>query len=123
MVKKALEDLYKKRKEEEYVFWNRKTKRPIRDLKKSFKTASNKAGINGLRFHDLRHNFASDLVERGVDIVTVSKLLGHTDINITAKMYSHPSPEHMRRAVSKLSYNKLDYADLSDISPPKSLPS
>jgi len=48
------------------------------------------------------NNFATSLVENGVDIVTVSELLGHSDINLTAKRYSHPSPTHKRQAVEGL---------------------
>ena len=69
----------------EFVFWNSMTQKPILDNKRSFKTACRRANVEGLRFHDLRHNFASSLVENGVDIVTVSELLGHSDINLTAK--------------------------------------
>ena len=87
---------------EEFVFWNVMTQKPILDIKRSYKTACRRAKIEGLRFHDLRHNFASSLVENGVDIVTVSELLGHSDINLTAKRYSHPSPQHKRLAVEGL---------------------
>lgn len=59
------------------------------------------AKLAGLRFHDLRHTFATRLVTRGVDIVTVSKLLGHSTILMTMR-YSHPAPEDFRRAVGKL---------------------
>ena len=74
----------------------------IAAIKKGFKKACQDSGIKNLRFHDLRHNFASTLVESGIDIVTVSELLGHSDINLTAKRYSHPSPHHKRQAVECL---------------------
>ena len=51
--------------------------------------------------HDLRHTFASHLVMSGVDLVTVSKLLGHTSIQMTMR-YSYLSPEHQARAVGVL---------------------
>ena len=77
-------------------------------MKKGFKKACRDAGIKNLRFHDLRHNFASDLVETGVDIVTVSELLGHSDVNITAKRYSHPTPAHKKNAVEGLLAKKKE---------------
>ncbi|MBN1272507.1 MAG: tyrosine-type recombinase/integrase [Candidatus Aminicenantes bacterium] len=86
---------------EEYVFWNKKTGKPIQDVKKSFKSACEDAGIENLRFHDLRHTFATRLVESGVDIVTVAELLGHTSLRMTMR-YSHPSPDHKRNAVEML---------------------
>ncbi|MBU1008480.1 site-specific integrase [Candidatus Dependentiae bacterium] len=74
----------------------------VKDVKRSFHSACRRAGVNGLRLHDLRHTFASRLVELGVDLVTVSKLLGHSSITMTMR-YAHPTPENMRRAVDGLS--------------------
>ena len=106
MVFITLNELKKMNTNDVYVFWNDRTKRPVQDIKRGFKTACRNASIENLRFHDLRHNFASNLVENGVDIVTVSELLGHSDINLTAKRYSHPSPQHKRQAVETLLLKK-----------------
>jgi integrase len=83
------------------VFYNPDTKTSIQDIKGSFKTACRRAGIKGVRLHDLRHTAAWRMVEAGVDIVTVSKILGHASIQMTMR-YCHPTPENMRRAVDKL---------------------
>jgi len=101
LVEKNLRELWKKRGNEKYVFWNGNTRKPIQDVKTAFKNACRRAGIEGLRFHDLRHTFATNLVESGVDIVTVSELLGHSTIKMTMR-YSHPTPAHKRRAVESL---------------------
>ena len=45
--------------------------------------------FDGLRLHDLRHSFGSWKLDQGEDIVYVSKQLGHADVAITAKIYSH----------------------------------
>lgn len=66
-----------------------------------FKRHCNRAGIKNLRFHDLRHDFGSNLVQRGVDIYTVSKLMGHKDISMTQR-YSHLSPEKLRKDIAVL---------------------
>lgn len=50
--------------------------------------------------HELRHTFGSILYSRGVDIVTISKLMGHSSIDITVKIYVHDDIEKMRDAVS-----------------------
>jgi integrase len=58
-------------------------------------------GITDFHFHDLRHTFASHLVMGGVDITTVSKLLGHKSLTMTLR-YSHLAPSHMVKAVDIL---------------------
>ena len=85
----------------EYVFPNPRTGGPIEDIKTAFKTACKNAEIKGLRFHDLRHTAATRMVEAMVDLVTVSKILGHSSIQMTMR-YAHPTPENMRRAVERL---------------------
>ena len=67
----------------------------------AFKLACRRAGIEDATLHSLRHTFASHLVMAGVDLATVSKLLGHKDIS-TTMIYSHLSPDHLRGAVEKL---------------------
>jgi len=74
----------------------------LRDIKRSFKTALKGARIKGVRLHDLRHTAASRMVQAGVDLVTVSKILGHSSIQMTMR-YAHPTPENMLQAVEKLS--------------------
>jgi integrase len=75
--------------------------RPMDSIKTAFKNAVRRSGIRHFRFHDLRHTFASRLVEKNVNIVTVKELLGHADINTTMR-YSHPAPEYKRQAVDVL---------------------
>lgn len=47
------------------------------------------AGLEGSRFHDLRHFFASSALARGVSVMAVSEQLGHSSINITLERYTH----------------------------------
>jgi excisionase family DNA binding protein len=86
---------------EVYVFTNPDSKDRFRETKTSFKTGCRKAGIEGLRFHDLRHTFASRLVRNGVDIGTVRKLLGHSTLLITQR-YVHSDESMLRSAVGSL---------------------
>lgn len=68
----------------------------------SFKVALKKSGIEKLRFHDLRHTAASWMVVNcGIDLVTVSEILGHSDIK-TTMIYCHASQESKRKAVQEL---------------------
>jgi len=71
----------------------------------TFKKACQKVGIDNVSLHTLRHTFASHLVMAGVDLATVSKLLGHKDIS-TTMIYSHLSPDHLRQAVGRLDFRE-----------------
>ena len=84
-----------------YVFYDPKTGKPYKDVKRSFHTALRRAKIKDFRFHDLRHTFASHLVMAGVDLTTVKELLGHKDIKMTLR-YAHLAPSHKVKAVDIL---------------------
>jgi len=90
----------RKHPESAYIFCNKRGD-PIKDIKKSFFTALDKAGIIQFHFHDLRHTFASHLVMSGVDLNTVRELMGHKSLEMTLR-YSHLSPDHKQRAVDIL---------------------
>lgn len=84
-----------------YVFYDPNTGKPYQDIKRSFNTALRKAGIRDFHFHDLRHTFASHLVMTGIDLTTVSRLLGHKSLTMTLR-YSHLAPKHLVNAVNAL---------------------
>ena len=86
----------------EWVFPNPKTNRPFVSIFNAWNTVRNKAGLAGLRVHDLRHSFASALVNQGVPIYDVQKLLGHQSIKTTER-YSHLSSERLRQSASAAS--------------------
>jgi integrase len=70
-------------------------------FRSAWEVAVANAGIDDLRFHDLRHTFASWLVQRGRTLKEVQEALGHTTITMTMR-YSHLSPDHLRAAVAVL---------------------
>jgi len=85
----------------EYVFPSETSKTGhISWLRRSFSTACKRAGIQGLRFHDLRHSCATRLVESGIPLHAVAKLLGHSTVKVTER-YSHPESS-VRQAVEIL---------------------
>ncbi len=74
---------------------------PFHDVRTAFENACRRAGIEGFRFHDLRHTAASHMVMAGVPFKTVGEILGHTTSAMTER-YSHLTPEHKRKAVEML---------------------
>ncbi len=84
-----------------YVFYDQKTEKPYKDIKRSFKTAVRRAKIHDFKFHDTRHTFASHLVMAGVDLTTVKELLGHKTLTMTLR-YAHLAPAHKAKAVDLL---------------------
>ena len=60
-----------------------------------------KIGLEDVRLHDLRHSFASFALKQGVDLYTVSKLLGHKNIATTTR-YAHLELDHLKEATNKI---------------------
>lgn len=61
-------------------------------------------GLPHLKFHGLRHTFATQLIASKADVKTVSAMLGHSDITTTLNTYVHPSQDDKRNALSKLRF-------------------
>lgn len=74
---------------------------PIKNAETAWKGVLRDSQITDFHWHDLRHTFASNLVMAGVEIYTVSQLLGHSDVKLTMK-YAHLAPNHKQEAVEKL---------------------
>jgi len=60
-----------------------------RSVLTEFYAALEKAGLPRIRFHDLRHTAASILLNRGVPVIVVSKMLGHSKSSVTLDIYGH----------------------------------
>ncbi|MCL2354399.1 MAG: site-specific integrase [Oscillospiraceae bacterium] len=58
--------------------------------------------IKDNKFHSLRHTFATMAISKGIDVKTLSILLGHADVGFTMKRYVHPNMEHKREQIEKL---------------------
>lgn len=71
------------------------------NLQREFWKALKKAGIENFRFHDLRHTFATRLVQNGVDLYTVARLLGHKDVKTTQR-YAHHCTESLGQSIKIL---------------------
>ena len=71
-----------------------------RKIRTAFENAVEAARLDGFRFHDCRHHFASWFVMRGGSLQALKELLGHADLKMTLR-YAHLSPEHLRSEVAK----------------------
>ncbi len=83
-----------------------------RNLHRAFCIALEKSKINPLRFHDLRHTFATRLVQAGVDLYTVQKLGRWKTISMVMR-YAHHYPESLRSGVAVLDKIKKVITNLS----------
>jgi integrase len=73
---------------EHFLFYNLKTKTHLQDIKKFWIKICKKAGIKNATIHDLRHTFASMLVNSGIGLEVIGKLIGHSNLKTTQR-YSH----------------------------------
>lgn len=67
-----------------------------------YKRIMKAAGLEPVNYHALRHSFATRCIERGMDVKTLSEILGHTDASVTLSIYVHSSMELKRRQIEKL---------------------
>ena len=74
------------------VFTNPKTRKPYDSLYVPWYVVRRAAGLDDLRIHDLRHTFASLLINKGVSLYEVQNLLGHSSMQMTQR-YAHLSPD------------------------------
>ena len=70
-----------------------------RAMQYRYKVLLERCGVRYRNFHCLRHSYATRCVERGVDVKSVSELLGHADVRTTLRLYVHSSMDYKRRAV------------------------
>ena len=84
-----------------FLFPSHMTDSHIVSIDKAWKYLKKDAKIENFRMYDCRHTFASNLVMRGIDLYTVSELLGHSSVEMT-KVYAHLAPEHLKSAVGVL---------------------
>jgi integrase/recombinase XerD len=119
-VRRALEDYLRVRPtaKDEHLFLNRRgaapTTKAIQDLVAKY---ARLAGLEDVSPHILRHSFGKHLVEEGVDLVTVSTLLGHSRLETTA-LYTQPGARDLEQAVGKLAGDSCPMHSCHDLRRP-----
>lgn len=83
-----------------WVFPNPTTAKPYTTIFQPWDICRRSVGLADVRIHDLRHSFASALVNRGMTLYDVKEILGHSNI-ATTQRYAHLSPERLREAVKQ----------------------
>ncbi len=85
-----------------YVITGRVEGQHLTDMQKPWRRLRKRAGLDNLRIHDLRHSFASDALQLGQDLTMIGKLLGHTQVQTTAR-YAHLKTDPIRSAADNVS--------------------
>jgi integrase len=88
-------------KGDDLVFPSPKTGKVLSNCQTAWENLLERAGIENFRWHDMRHDFASQLVIQGIDLNTVRELLGHADLKMTLR-YAHLAPGNKLQAVRAL---------------------
>ncbi|MCM1313403.1 MAG: site-specific integrase [Roseburia sp.] len=87
---------------EYYVLTNEEKPTEPRTYRNYYKRLMEKLDIPKLKYHGLRHSFATRCIESNCDYKTVSVLLGHSNITTTLNLYVHPNMEQKKRCINKM---------------------
>ncbi len=93
---------------QEYILCTNKPMEP-RTYQNHFKRYLGETKIPNYNFHTLRHTFATNCIDSGMDIKSLSEILGHSNVQITLDRYVHPSMDTKRKYINALS---VDYGQL-----------
>jgi integrase len=89
-----------------YLLPNPRTRKPYTDIKRAWQEARTLAGLDDLHLHDLRHSAASFMINAGIDLYTVGKMIGHVSVASTTR-YSHLANDTLM-AAAEAGAAKLD---------------
>ena len=116
----AIKELYRVKEKSEslgtptmalnWVFTNPKTQLPYTSMQVSFAKARKTARLDNVRIHDLRHTFASLLINNGASIYEVQKLLGHHHISMTER-YAHLLPNTLKERTEIMASSLLNISE------------
>jgi integrase len=101
-VRRELEALHAARQpaQEDHVVLYRE--KPVKSIKKGFRRAVERSGLQGITPHVIRHSVACWMAEGGIPMSEIAAFLGHKDSRVTERVYAKYSPDYLRRAVAVL---------------------
>lgn len=92
---------FDQKRDDYFVLSNNAEPLDPRSYQKLFKKILSQAGVKARKFHAIRHTFATRALELGVDIKTLSEILGHSSVSITLNIYAHSLMEQKKIAIDK----------------------
>ena len=93
-----------------YLLTDSDTPMEPRTLQYRYRKLLERCGIRYRNFHAMRHTYATRCMENGVDIKSLSELLGHADIRTTLQTYIHSSLAHKRQVVQSICFLPVEGA-------------
>ncbi len=93
---------HKKKYRSQYVVSNKGKTVSVRFYQRTFDLLQRRLGIEHKGFHSLRHTFATRALECGMDVKTLSEILGHKNATVTLNRYAHSFMEHKKNMMNKL---------------------
>lgn len=93
---------HKKKSDSQYVISSDGYGITVRSYQRSFELLQKRLGIERRGFHSLRHTFATRALECGMDVKTLSEILGHKNATVTLNRYAHSMLEHKKEMMNKL---------------------
>ena len=102
MLKKLQENQPDKAAQDYYIFSGRNCPMEPRTMQRIFHKVLKNAEVSPRKYHAIRHTFATRALELGVDIKTLSELLGHSSVTITLNIYAHSMLEQKKIAIEKM---------------------
>lgn len=99
--------LQKEAGEKDYILSGRSNPMDPRTVQYRFARFLKRESITQRNFHVLRHSFATRCIEKGMDVKSLSEILGHSDVRITMQLYVHPSMAQKRQYMQNVSTVKF----------------
>ena len=96
-----IKEIYSQRKSD-YVISDKQTFVIPRSFEYRYHKTLKQLGIESINFHSLRHTFATNCIANGMDVKSLSEILGHANTNTTMQIYVHPSMDVKRKQINKV---------------------